>query len=385
MLKRLRAGFASFAGAAMLCACASVNEPGKTYSGNPNLGVARELAINALEQSMAPALSVAVLKDGEIVWSEAFGKADLENNVEATPRTKFRLASISKVLTATLAARLVDEGIIDLDADIRDTLPEFPDKGAKITLRHLFAHLGGIRHYQSKDFDFDQPGGMIDTRPYLDRESILAIFADDPLIAAPGEKFQYTTFGFTLIGLVLEQATGKDYYTLLDNYVLTPAGAEAIVIDDMFKIIPDRAAPYDPIENFDGLLPPDMGPIVNSYFLNSAYKRAGGGMVGTPEDLVRYAALHFQPGFLSPEIYRQMFTPQKNTAGEVVGYGLGWRIDESSDGRIYYHHRGTQAGARTYLIAYPESRLAVAIMSNLNGKPEDIDDLGRSIAAGFLD
>ncbi|MBT8472615.1 MAG: beta-lactamase family protein, partial [Marinicaulis sp.] len=348
MLKKLRLRSAGLAGALMLCACASVDDPGNDYAGDRDFGVARELAISAREQSQAPALSVAVLKGDEIIWSEAFGKADLENNVDATSRTKFRLASISKVLTASLAARLVDDAIIDLDADIRDTLPNFPDKGAKITLRHLFAHLGGIRHYQAKDFDFDQPGGMIDTRPYFDHASILAIFADDPLIAAPGEKFQYTTFGFTLIGLVLEKATGKDYIKLLDEYVLTPAGAETILIDDIFSIIPDRAAPYDPIENFDGMLPPEMGPIVNSFFLNSAYKRAGGGMIGTPEDLVRYAALHFEPGFLSADIYEQMFTSQKNKAGEDIGYGLGWRIDETRDGRVYYHHRGTQAGARSY-------------------------------------
>ena len=385
MLKTLRRRFAYLAGAGMLCACTSVEHAGNVYKGDPAIRAANALAVSAHEQSMAPALSVAVLKDGDIIWSEAFGKADLENDVDATPQSKFRLASLSKIMTATLTARLVDEGIIDLDADIRETLPEFPDKGAPITLRQLLGHLGGIRHYRNKDFDFTGPGGAIDTRVYSDRASILAIFADDPLIAPPGERFEYTTFGFTLIGLVLEEATGKDYYTLLEEYVLTPADARSIVIDDIFAIIPGRVAPYDPIGRYADMLPPEAGPVVNSFFLNSAYKRPGGGLIGTPEDLVRYGALHFSPGYLSPEIYEQMFTSQKNADGEEIGYGLSWRIDQTRKARVYYHHRGTQAGARSFLVIYPAERLAVAIMSNLNGRPEDIDVLGRAIAAAFLD
>lgn len=345
---------------------------------------ARGLVEKAREESAAPAISVSVWQGDGVVWSEAFGTADLEHDVPAARASLFRIGSISKALTASLAARLAEEGLIDLDADIRETLPSFPDKGAPITLRQLLGHLGGVRHYLPKDYDFAAPGGMIDTRPYPNDEAILAIFADDPLVAAPGEAFNYTTFGYTLAGLVLETATGRDYYDLLDEYVLQPAGAENVLIDDWFAIIPDRVDYYDPIEEYDGHLPPSLGPRVNSSPLNSAYKRPGGGLIAAADDLAKIGAMHFAPGFLSEEIYAQVFTSQENAAGEATGTGLGWRIDVDAKGRVFYHHRGSQQGCRAYLIIYPEERLALAILSNLANSPSDIDLRAQEIAALFM-
>jgi serine beta-lactamase-like protein LACTB len=345
---------------------------------------ARAKIASAREETLVPAISISVWRDDGVIWSEAFGTADLEHNVPATRDSLFRIGSISKALTASLAARLSDEGLINLDADIREVLPSFPDKGAIITLRQLLGHLGGIRHYKSKDYDFNAPGGMIDTRPYPDDESILAIFANDMLVAPPGEKFNYTTFGYTLVGLVLEAATGRDYYDLLNEYVLLPAGVETVVIDQWFEIIPNRVDYYDPISGYEGYLPPELGPVVNSSPLNSAYKRPGGGLIATADDLVKIGAMHFEPGFLSEAMFAQVFTSQKDAAGKETGTGLGWRIGADDKGRLYYHHRGSQMGCRAYLIVYPEERVAVAVLSNLANTPGDIIERTQEIATLFL-
>ncbi len=288
-------------------------------------------------------------------------------------------------MTASLAARLAQNGVIDLDADIRRTLPSFPDKGVRITLRQLLGHLGGIRHYQGKDFDFTAPGGMIDTRPYPDDNAILALFADDLLVSTPGEKFNYTTFGYTLVGLVLEEATGHDYYDLLKEYVLAPSAAETVLLDDMYAITPNRAEFYDLTSSYDGFLPSSLGPVVNARPLNSAYKRPGGGLIATADDLVKIAALHFEPGFLSEDLYDQTFTSQKDAEGKLTGTGLGWRIGEDEAGRTYYHHRGSQAGCRAFLIIYPEEKLALAILSNLANQPGDIHERTQEIAELFFE
>lgn len=342
------------------------------------------MVAGARDENAVPAMSVSVWKDDGIAWSEAFGVADLEHDVPATRRSLFRIGSVSKALTASLAARLAEEGLIDLDADIRETLPAFPDKGAPITLRQLLGHLGGVRHYQGKDYDFTAPGGMIDTRPHPDRESILAIFAGDPLVAAPGETFSYTTFGYTLVGLVLEAATGRDYFDLLSEYLLQPAGAAGVLIDDWFAVIPNRADNYDPIGDYEGYLPATLGPAVNSSPLNSAYKRPGGGLIASADDLVKIAALHFAPGFLSEDMYAQVFTSQKDAAGEETSTGLGWRIDADGAGRTFYHHRGSQQGSRAMLVIYPEERIAVAMLSNLAGAPDDIQQRAQDVAALFI-
>lgn len=383
---------AAFVGAAVLlcAACPGSNAPKETDAyasasiAAPAIDQARALTQKAREESAAPAISVAVWQGDGLVWSEAFGVADLEHDVPAARASLFRIGSISKPLTASLTARLAEDGLIDLDADIREVLPSFPDKGATITLRQLLGHLGGVRHYQSKDYDFAAPGGMIDTRPYPNDEAILAIFADDPLVAAPGEGFNYTTFGYTLAGLVLEAATGRDYYGLLDEYVLQPAGAENVLIDDWFAVIRNRVDYYDPIGEYEGYLPPSLGPRVNSSPLNSAYKRPGGGLIATADDLVKIGAMHFAPGFLSDDMFEQMFTSQKNAAGEETGTGLGWRIDVDDKGRVFYHHRGSQQGCRAYLIIYPEERLVLAMLSNLANSPGDIDRRAQEIAALFM-
>ncbi len=346
---------------------------------------ARNIITASRQESTAPAIAASVWHRDNIVWSEAFGLADLEHRVPASSESLFRLGSVAKALTASLVARLADRGVVDLDADIRETLPVFPDKGKPISLRQLLGHLGGIRHYTAKDFDPSLPGGVINTRRYPDDASILALFADDPLVAPPGTAFSYSTFGYTLIQLVLEAATGREYYDLLNEYLLQPAGAGNVLLDDWFAIIPNRVDYYDPIDVYQGYLPPEYGPVVNSSPLNSAYKRAGGGLIGTADDIARIGALHVAPGFLSETMFAQVFTSQKNAAGQETGTGLGWRIGKDDAGRTFYHHRGSQQGCRAYVLVYPEQQLVVSILSNLAYRPADIQKTAQDVAAGFME
>lgn len=347
-------------------------------------GAARADITATMAADHIPGMAVAVWRGNELVWVEGFGSADLEQQVPATGKTLFRYGSVAKPLTGTLAARLAQQQLIDLDRNIRLYLPEWPERHPPITLRQLLGHLGGIRHYGRKDFDQSAPGGMIDWRLYRDRDSILSLFAQDDLVSAPGGKFHYSTFGYTLAGLVMEAATGKDFGTLLREHVLAPGGIEDIYVDDRLLLIPNRSEAYDPASDYRGV-PETAGPVVNAYTLNSAYKVPGGGLIGDAGSLARFGALHFAPGFVQDAFYRQVFTVQRTVAGEPTNTGLGWRVETDPAGRRLLHHSGSQQGSRAHISVYPDQRLSVAILSNLGNRPEKIFDLAASVSAHFLE
>jgi len=156
---------------------------------------ARAIACEKLSPNI-PGFAVAVAVDGKIVWSEAFGYADLEAKRPATPETQFRIGSVSKPLTADAVAQLYEAGKLDLDAPVQRYVPTFPQKGAPITTRLLGGHLAGIRHYKGAEFTLNQHFASVTAG--------LAIFKDDSLVAPPGTRFSYSSYGFNLIGAVVE-------------------------------------------------------------------------------------------------------------------------------------------------------------------------------------
>jgi serine beta-lactamase-like protein LACTB len=155
-----------------------------------------------------PGISVAVVQDGELVWSQGFGMADLENSVPATSFTLFRLGSISKPITATAILQLSERGKLVLDAEVQKYCPAFPKKEWPITTRELLGHLGGIRHY-NPDGKGDIPDDS--AKHFASMEESLQIFAGDALVAKPGTKFHYSTYGYTILGCVLEGAASEKY------------------------------------------------------------------------------------------------------------------------------------------------------------------------------
>ena len=346
---------------------------------------ATALIEDTMTQNHIPAMAVAVVEGDSVAWDAAFGQVDIENNVPATSATLFRTGSVAKVFTATLAARLAQQGLIDLDRPISEYLSEWPENHPPISLRQLLGHLGGIRHYGRNDFNFEAPGGPIDFRIYPNTASILALFAADDLVAAPGETYHYSTFGYTLAGLVMEAATGQTFPQLLSDHLLNPAGIGDVRIDNSFLLIENRAGFYDPSARYAPALPGDAGPIVNAPMLNSAYKIPGGGLIATASAMARFGALHYGPGFVDAAHFAALMTPQNNAAGESTGVGLGWRIGQDDAGRTIYHHSGTQQGSRAHVVVYPEQRLSVAVMTNLGGMPQDIAGFAAQIAEHWLD
>lgn len=293
-----------------------------------------------------PAVSVAVEIKGTVVFKKAYGLADLENNLPATPETLIRTGSIAKPMTAVGAMRLVEQGRLDLNAPVQRYCPEFPQKKWPVTIRHLLGHVSGIRHYEGKELE--------STLHYYSIADAMILFKNDPLLFEPGTKFEYTTYGYTVIGCAVEGASGQRFEDYMLASVLTPAGMTHTFVDD-FRIVPHRARGYEKDEN---------GDVRNAKLMDSSYKVPGGGYVSTPEDLVRFAAAVRTGRLLNPASLNEMWTALKTTDGKETDYGLGWGFTDLNGIRIYAH-TGGQQGTSTSLLIMPSRDMSSAVMINM--------------------
>lgn len=310
----------------------------------------RHLVAARMEEVGIPGLSIAVAVEGKVVWSEGFGFADLENRVAVTPATKFRIASISKALTASAVGKLVQEGRLDLDATVQRYVPSFPEKRWPVTVREVGGHLAGIRHYRGDEF--------ASAVPYDDVVDALEIFQNDTLLFEPGTRYSYSTYGWNLMSAVIQGASGVPFLRYMRENVIDPLGLRGTVAEHVDSIIPFRARFYERGED---------GRIVNAPYVNNSNKWAGGGYLSTAEDMVLYGSAYFRSDFLEPATVELLWTPQHTNDGESTGYGIGWSSGErpGGGGRRVWHTGGAMGGS-TILMIYPEERVVVSILTNVS-------------------
>lgn len=340
-----------------------------------------------LAANPAPGLSLAVARPGRLLWAKAYGKADLQLDVATTPAHRFGLGSVSKVVTTAAAARLVSRGVIDLDSPITRWLPDLPAQHRQTTLRQLFTHRAGIRHYDlQRDLGAKAPGGPIGQRAYPSNREILDIFINDPLIAAPGAKVAYSSYGYTLASIVMETAAGRPFVELLKAEVGGPFGLASLDGDDSFAIKPGRVSGYTDARLYKSLgYPVPQEGLANSRRDNPAYKWAAGGLIMTPSDIARFGAAHLDaPGSaISPSERSLLFTPMTEKTGAMPPLGLGWRIDADEKGRARWHHAGSDEGSRASLVVYPELGLSIAFATNLFAAPGNVLKPSSDLADAF--
>jgi serine beta-lactamase-like protein LACTB, mitochondrial len=302
-----------------------------------------------------PGVSVAVVENGVEEWSAGFGSADLENFVPATSHTLYRLASISKSLTATAALLLWQQRKLDLDAPIQKYCPFFPQKSDPITTRELLGHLGGIRFYKATSQDDPEYGN---TKHFANTiQGGIDFFKNDPLVAKPGTEFHYTTQGFTLVGCAIEGASGDNYVDYVRKNVLMPAGMVHTVPDDRFAIIPFRARFYSKDKS---------GAITNADFLDSSYKIPGGGWLSSADDMAQFEVAMLDDRLVTRATRDLMWTPVKPVDGKEDSYALGWGTGDDF-GAFDVGHDGGQQGTSTAFRIIPERRAGVVVLINLDG------------------
>ncbi|HYT81886.1 MAG TPA: serine hydrolase domain-containing protein [Gemmatimonadales bacterium] len=319
--------------------------------------------------SAIPGFALAIAVDGRIVWSEAFGYADVAAQIPATPATQFRIGSVSKSLTADALAQLYESGQLNLDAPVQRYVPTFPDKGAPITTRLVAGHLAGIRHYQGDEFTMN--------RPFATVTEGLAIFKDDPLLFPPGTRFSYSTYGFNLLSAVVEGASGEAFLAYMSRHVFKPLGMTSTAPDKNDSTIPNRTRFYERRARSFALAPT----------VDNSYKWAGGGFLSTAEDLVRFGSAHLSPSFLKAATLELLFTPQHTAAGEATPYGLGWFIGTDSLRHRYVYHGGGSVGGTTAFSVDRDTRVVFAMVTNLSdarlGPAQEIRAVFDSVASGL--
>jgi serine beta-lactamase-like protein LACTB, mitochondrial len=312
-----------------------------------------------MASTKAPGVAAAAVLNGQEVWSEGFGMADLENSVPVTPQTLFRLASVSKPITAMAALELWERHQLDLDAPVQKYCAAFPQKEFPISTRQLLGHLGGIRHYRSESEDDVEAGN---TKHFDDPiAGGLQFFAKDPLVAKPGTKFSYTTHGFTLVGCAIEGASSRKYVEFVRDNVFTPAGMVHTRWDDRFAIIPYRTRFYSKSK---------AGDVQNAAFLDASYKIPGGGWLSSADDMAKFEIAVLSDLLMKRATLELMWTPQsplpENFQKDHRGYGLGWGTG-TVNGVSTYGHDGGQQGTSTVIIVAPEKNAGIVALINMDG------------------
>lgn len=338
-----------------------------------------------LTQSGTPSLQIAVAHNGEIIFEGAYGLADVENDVAATPDTRYRTASISKWMTATAAMRLVEQGKLDLDKPVQTYCPEYPEKRWTITVRNLLTHTSGIRHYADYDGELslassDAERAEIERRRYRDElgeftrytdlVAPLENFKDDPLMFEPGTDWQYTSFGYRVLGCVLEGASRRPYRAIMRDDIFGPANMTGTVDDDAWEIVPHRAAGYRLI---------DGEPLRRADMRDVSENLPAGGHLTTATDLVSFALAFDSTQLVSEETISLMSRPFHKIVGQMAGPPT-WRDAIPSEGKYGYGvmffpngkeawlgHSGQQAGASTIVMLSPDEGLAIAVLTNVKG------------------
>lgn len=293
-------------------------------------------------------LSIGFKKD-DFVWAKGFGFADLENLVRAKPESSYRLASVTKTLTAVGVLQLVEAGKINLDAEVQTYVPDFPKKKWPVTVRQLLGHLGGISHYKNYEVE-----GRIKTPK--NTQQALAIFQDFDLVAEPGTRYHYSSYGYNLLGAVIEGVSGKSFGSYLHDCIFEPLGMSNSGMDDPVRLTPNRVRGYRLIN----------GHIQNSEYVDVSSRFAAGGTRSTVVDLLKYAAGIWEGKLLEQDTTRMMFSAMATRKGYLTGYGMGWNV-RPWRGYFQVSHSGSQPETRTYLLVFPTEKFAVVMASNREG------------------
>jgi serine beta-lactamase-like protein LACTB, mitochondrial len=319
-------------------------------------------------------LAVAVAHDSKVIFTEYRGFADLEHEVPVSRETRFAIASITKAFTGAALLKLWERGAIDLDAPIQRYVPSFPVKSeGKITPRLLAAHFAGIRHWK------DERTPELYARHFEEVSQILPLFQDDPLVAAPGTKYSYSSYGYDLLGAAIENAGKRRYTEFVQENILQPLKLDATGFDDVRRVLPHRARRYSyyDLSNYA-----EQAELVRVPDWDYSHNLAAGNMISTAEDLVRFGSAFTGPGFLSAGAWQLLYT-RPRTEQAVSPMSFGWFVSEKDKSPREIHTSGSNPGVQAALYVFPDHAIVVAVLSNTWGidsrSGEMVSELPREI------
>jgi D-alanyl-D-alanine carboxypeptidase len=291
-----------------------------------------------------PGVALIVIQNGKPIKTAAYGEANLELRVSVRPETVFEIGSITKQFTAAGILLLAQDGKLSIDAKVTDYLKSAPQSWTNITLRHLLTHTSGLKNYTVLDgFELSR---------HLTQEQFIKAIAAQPRDFAPGESWKYCNTGFNLLGFVIENVSGKNYWDFMSERVFRPLGMTHTTDRGPGRILPNRASGYE--QNNYMLINRD-------YNLTDVF--SAGAIASTVLDLAKWNAALDGDELLNPATKALMWTPTKLNNGKPTKYGFAWFID-TEDGHKNIGHSGSTSGFSASLQRYPDDHLAVILLTN---------------------
>ena len=340
----------------------AVAQTGRSTRG-PVAHAADSIADAIIKRGRVAALSIAVIRGRDTLVMKGYGMADIENEVPATPRTVYRIGSVTKQFTSVAIMQLVEQGKLSLDDDVTKYVPNAPTHGRRVLVRHLLNHSSGIPSYT----DVGGSLGRI-MRQDLPKDSLIATVKDDSLQFEPGSHFYYNNTGYFLLGMIIERVTGKPYGEYLHDVLFAPNGLSSTVYCSVTPLIKHRAQGYDARPT----------GLVNADYISMDLPYAAGSLCSTVGDLAAWTRLLHSGKLVKKSSFASMTTPAKLTSGRPMQYGFGLFMDTLGTHRRI-HHGGGINGFISELAYYPDDSLTVVVLSNTAPAPSDevADNLAR--------
>lgn len=311
-----------------------------------------------------PGVSVAVVRGADTLLMRGYGFVDLEWDVPtpADASASYEIGSVTKQFTAAAVLQLVEEGKLDLDADVTGYLPDFDTRGHRVPLRRLLDHTSGIKGYT----EMPVFGELMPRR--LPRDTLVSLIEAEPFEFEPGTAAIYNNSAYFLLGLVVEAASGMPYEAYVRERLFEPVGMDGSYYCSERAVRDGRAHGYD--GSPDGL--------VRAAYLDHTWPYAAGSLCSTAGDLVRWNRALHGGGVLSPASYREMTTPRPLVDGTPTEYAMGLGIGRHGGTPVIAHGGGIN-GFLSDARYYPEHELVVVVLQNSTSPPGP-GALGRAFA-----
>lgn len=310
-----------------------------------------DIVKSVMQKGPYPGMVIAVEKDGDVIYNKGHGFADLENNVAMTPDAVFAVGSVTKSFTGLAIMQLVEAGKVSLDAPVSTYLPDYPEPGRSIAIRHLLNHTSGIPNY------VHLPEFPKNPRRDYTHEEMLAFFQTKPLLFAPGTAFSYSNSNTYLLGMIIEKVSGKDYPTYVADNILKPLDLQNTYYGDYTRLIKNRVSGYKPA----------AGGFVNATQYSPTVPFSAGAMMSTAADLLKYRRGVFESAAVSAEVRKLITTRDKLITGEVVSYALGCLVVDKFEGHAKISHAGDVFGFSAHYAYYPDDNVTIAVLTNGQG------------------
>jgi len=312
-----------------------------------------------------PGISILVAKEGELIYSKTFGKANLELNTPLNNNSVFQIGSITKQFTAVSILMLAEQGKLNIEDKIGKYIREYAEVGKNITIHHLLNHTSGIKNktpLSEKD---------LTSRMDMTPKELITYFEDEPLEFIPGEQFKYSNAGYILLGQIIEIVSKQSYGKFIQENIFDKIGMTSSSCGDTKQVIPNQTMGYIIEQN----------EFVKSDYMNLSLAYSAGAILSTTADLLKWQNALLSNTLLKESSIKQAMTPTLLNSGKRVPYGYGFRFSKLGNSPVIAH-TGSTKGFTSIALFLPKEKLYITALTNCNCK--NVNNVAKQVVEQFV-